>query len=63
MAEKGEKGTEKPVREQFGKDADTKTIVESIRKIQTNWALERPEKAHGLYPNVYDEKGNRIKID
>jgi hypothetical protein len=51
---------EKPVRVQFGKNANADGIVNGIRKAQDDWAKANPEKAHRLYPTVYDEQGNRI---
>jgi hypothetical protein len=60
MADQKQK-TKKPERVQFPKGADAKTILSGIRKAQDEWAKRNPEKAHRLYPNVYDEIGNRIK--
>ena len=47
-------------RVQFSRDATADQIVDHIRKIQEEWAKEYPERAHRLYPNVFDEQGNRI---
>lgn len=48
-------------RVQFPKGSDAKAIVARIREIQDDWAKRYPERAHRLYPTVYDEAGNRIK--
>ena len=47
-------------RVQFSRDATVDQIVDIIRKTQEEWAKENPERAHGLYPTVFDEQGNRI---
>jgi len=54
------KKTNKLVRVQFPKDADAEQILDGIEKAQDEWAKRYPEKAHQLYPKVYDEAGNRI---
>ena len=54
------KPTEKPERVQFPKGANAEQIVDGIEKVQDEWARRNPEKAHRLYPEVYDEAGNRI---
>ncbi|HKJ38459.1 MAG TPA: hypothetical protein VJ972_06770 [Anaerolineales bacterium] len=61
--EKEEKDAEKPVRVQFGKDLTSRAMVDAINTMQNNWALRHPEKAHDLYPSVYDKNGKRIKVD
>ncbi len=61
--EKAEEGEDKPVRVQFGKNATAETILKGINMAQDNWALRHPEKAHELYPNVFDEYGKRIRPD
>lgn len=50
----------KPVRVQFPKGATSEAIVDAIDKLQNDWAKRHPEKAHKMYPKVWDEKGNRI---
>jgi hypothetical protein len=52
---------DKPVRVQFGKGATSHNILDGIHKAQDNWAKSHPKIANKLYPEVYDEKGNRIK--
>lgn len=47
-------------RTQFSKDVTAKQIVAFIRKSQEEWAKKFPERAHRLYPTVFDEQGNRI---
>jgi hypothetical protein len=59
MAEKTK--TEKPIRVQFQKDVTAEGILSEIKKLQDEWAKKDPARAHRLYPNVYDEKGDRIK--
>jgi len=51
----------KLVRTQFEKDSTANEIAAIIRQNQDDWAKRYPERAHRLYPNVYDENGNRIK--
>lgn len=51
---------QKPVRVQFGRGATAEHILDGIDKIQNEWALKNPEKAHQLYPKAFDEKGKRI---
>jgi hypothetical protein len=51
---------QKPVRVQFGKDANAKSILQGIRKLQDDWAKANPQKAHELYPKVYNADGIRI---
>lgn len=48
-------------RVQFPKGATAKEIVQFIRKSQDAWAKKYPERAHRLYPQVYDAQGNRIQ--
>jgi hypothetical protein len=60
MADQKQK-TEKPERVQFPKDSDAKQILTEVHKIQDAWAKRYPERAHRLYPEVYDDAGNRIK--
>lgn len=50
-------------RVQFGKEATAAEIADAIAGLQDEWAKRNPEKAHRLYPKVYDEKGERIKKD
>lgn len=50
----------KLTRIQFGKGATPENILAAIRKMQREWAKKNPERAHQLYPNVYDEKGDVI---
>ncbi|MBE7534299.1 MAG: hypothetical protein HS124_00990 [Anaerolineales bacterium] len=47
-------------RVQFKKDATAKEIWQYIRRSQDNWAKKFPDRAHSLYPTIYDENGNRI---
>lgn len=54
---------DKLTRVTFGKDASAERIADAIGEMQDAWAKKYPERAHKLYPNVYDEKGNRIKKD
>ena len=61
--EKEEQENEKSVRVQFGKDLTSQAMVDAINTLQNNWALGHPQKAHALYPSVYDENGKRIKDD
>ena len=61
--EKEDKGKDRPVRVQFGKDLTNQAIVGAITALQDNWALGHPQKAHELYPRVYDQSGKRIKDD
>jgi hypothetical protein len=51
---------DKPVRVQFGKNPTAQSISAGIDKVQNEWALQNPEKAHRLYPAAFDEKGNRL---
>ena len=51
----------KNVRVVFPKDATAESIADGIKKIQNEWAKRYPERAHRLYPTVYDEAGNRVK--
>lgn len=44
---------DKPIRVQFPKDATSKDILAIIRKLQDDWALKHPERAHELYPKRY----------
>ena len=60
---KEKKEKEKPVRVQFGKDLTNQAIVGAITALQDYWALGHPQKAHELYPRVYDQSGKRIKND
>lgn len=53
--------TEKPVRVQFQKGVTSQEILYEIKKMQDEWAKEDTARAHRLYPQVYDEKGDRIK--
>lgn len=48
-------------RVQFPKNVTAKQIVQHIRKSQDEWAKRFPERAHRLYPQVYDAQGNRIQ--
>ncbi|HEY4618304.1 MAG TPA: hypothetical protein VIH09_08935 [Flavobacterium sp.] len=54
---------ERPTRVQFPKDSDAKSIFSGIRRLQDEWAKKYPDRAHRLYPKVFDENGNRIKRD
>lgn len=56
-----EQENDKPERIQFPKEFDAKDIATVIRQKQNAWAKKNPERAHALYPEVYDEAGNRIK--
>lgn len=57
----GKKAVKKNLtRVQFSRDTTADKIVEFIRKSQEEWAKEFPERAHRLYPTVFDEQGNRI---
>jgi len=47
-------------RVQFSKESTAEMIVSHIRRVQDEWALKNPEKAHRLYPKAYDETGKRI---
>ncbi|MBV6451468.1 MAG: hypothetical protein MHPDNHAH_02206 [Anaerolineales bacterium] len=47
-------------RVQFSKESTAEMIVSHIRRVQDEWALKNPEKAHRLYPKVFDETGKRI---
>lgn len=47
-------------RVQFSRDTTAKQIVQYIRKSQEEWAKKFPERAHRLYPEIFDEQGNRI---
>lgn len=60
MANKKQRN-KKLTRVQFPKDIGAKAIVDAIREIQDDWAKRYPERAHRLYPTIYDEAGNRIK--
>lgn len=48
------------VRVQFKKDVKAKGIVDAIDNIQTQWARKYPERAHRLYPEIFNEKGECI---
>ena len=61
MEDKKKDPNEKPERVQFPKGSTAKQIADAIRKLQNDWALKYPERAHRLYPEVYDENGKRIK--
>ena len=61
MKKSKKQNPEKPERVHFPKDSDAKQILSEVKKIQDKWAKENPERAHRLYPEVYDEAGNRIK--
>lgn len=50
----------KLTRVQFSKESTAEMIVSHIRRLQDEWALKNPEKAHRLYPKVFDETGKRI---
>ncbi|MBP6177961.1 MAG: hypothetical protein KA480_06525 [Anaerolineales bacterium] len=52
---------EKLVRVQFQKDVTAQEILAGIKEAQDKWAKKFPERAHKLYPKVFDEQGNRIK--
>lgn len=52
---------EKPVRVQFPKDYTARQIADAIRKMQDDWAKKYPERAHRLYPKIFDKDGNRIR--
>jgi hypothetical protein len=56
--DKPQKG--KLLRVQFPKDETAEGILSGIRKLQDDWALRHPEKAHRLYPKTYNLKGERI---
>lgn len=57
----GKKAVKKKLtRVQFSRDATVDQIVDIIRKTQEEWAKENPERAHRLYPTVFDKQGNRI---
>jgi hypothetical protein len=60
MADKKDRSKEKNVRVQFPKDASAEEIVDAIDRVQNEWAKQHPQKAHELYPTVYDKDGNRI---
>jgi hypothetical protein len=59
MPEEAKKPTIQRV--QFGKDATAEAIFAGIKAAQDKWAKQHPDRAHELYPHVFDEKGNRIK--
>jgi hypothetical protein len=52
---------EKPVRVQFQKDVTSQEILAGIKGAQDEWARKFPERAHRLYPTVWDKDGNRIQ--
>jgi hypothetical protein len=56
-----DKLTEKPVRVDFGRNPTARAILDGIHKMQDEWAKRHPDRAHTLYPNIYDAEGNRIK--
>jgi len=56
-----EEKTEKPEHVQFPKESTAQEILGNIKKIQDEWAKANPEKAHRMYPKVYDIYGKRIK--
>jgi hypothetical protein len=47
----------------FPKDSTAGDIADAIQEMQDEWAKKYPKRAHELYPDVYDEDGNRIKKD
>ncbi|HMS00159.1 MAG TPA: hypothetical protein PKK96_10855 [Anaerolineales bacterium] len=53
-------GKKNLTRVQFSRDSTAKQIFKAIRESQTDWAKKFPERAHRLYPEVFDEQGNRI---
>jgi hypothetical protein len=52
---------DKPERVQFPKDITAQGILDEIKKKQDEWAKKFPERAHRLYPKIFDEAGDRIK--
>jgi hypothetical protein len=52
---------EKPVRVQFQKGVTSQEILTGIKGAQDEWARKFPERAHRLYPTVWDKDGNRIQ--
>lgn len=50
-------------RVQFERGATAAEIADGISSIQDEWAKKYPDRAHKLYPKVYNEKGERIKKD
>jgi hypothetical protein len=52
---------EKPVRVQFQKGVTSQEILAGIKGAQDVWAKKFPERAHRLYPTVWDKDGNRIQ--
>ena len=60
MAKKN-KPDEKPVRVQFQHGVTSREILKGIKQVQDEWAKKFPERAHRLYPTVWDENGDRIK--
>jgi hypothetical protein len=61
MTKKADTKKGKPTRVQFAKGATAQEIVNQINKIHDDWAKKYPERAHRLYPKVFDENGDRIK--
>lgn len=47
----------------FGKGTGAEQVADAIREMQDAWAKKYPKRAYELYPDVYDEEGNRIRKD
>jgi hypothetical protein len=60
MADKPTVPDDKPVRVYFGEATTARDIAIAIQKIQDNWALKFPERAHRLYPTVYNADRTRV---
>ena len=54
---------QKLTRVQFPKDSDAKSVLSGIRRLQDEWAKKYPERAHRLYPKIFDINGNKILQD
>jgi len=54
------KSDDQPQRVVFPPNWDAKQILAEIRRMQDEWAKENPKRAHRLYPEIFDEHGNRI---
>jgi hypothetical protein len=58
MADKTKNDVERVI---FSKDSTASDMAKTIRQKQDEWAKANPKESHTLYPDVYDENGERIK--
>jgi hypothetical protein len=60
MEDKKIEPEEKSERVYFDRNATSEAIAEAIGRSQDLWALRFPERAHRLYPEVFNADGTRV---